>query len=228
MRIWDLKQGTSLHVLKGKEEVYHLAYSLTGEQPLLVGFDLCLGGEEASSEGRRQPGTGFLCPHWWLLLAGVLAQPGRVEAAGGCVSWLTGSLWGGHIKLIPAAHPPGQDGHQDPLTCVASNQDGSLIMTGSVDCHAKLVNSATGKVGLYGQGRARSAGDPPSPCPGPGVEPGALGNPKRRAGVRPSTAGRRRPRAAGGARAARARLAPGRKFPLVCSQELRIWGRALL
>ncbi|NXU07142.1 AAMP protein, partial [Buphagus erythrorhynchus] len=40
----------------------------------------------------------------------------------------------------------GQDGHQDPLTCVASNQDGSLIMTGSVDCHAKLVNSATGKV----------------------------------------------------------------------------------
>ncbi|NWT63827.1 AAMP protein, partial [Prunella himalayana] len=40
----------------------------------------------------------------------------------------------------------GQDGHQDPLTCVASNQDGSLIMTGSVDCHAKLINSATGKV----------------------------------------------------------------------------------
>lgn len=62
MRIWDLKQGTSLHVLKGKEEVYHLAYSLTGEQPLLVGFDLCLGGEEASSEGRRQPGTGFSVP----------------------------------------------------------------------------------------------------------------------------------------------------------------------
>lgn len=42
----------------------------------------------------------------------------------------------------------GQDGHQDPLTCVASNQDGSLILTGSVDCHAKLVNSATGKVGV--------------------------------------------------------------------------------
>lgn len=30
---------------------------------------------------------------------------------------------------------------------MASNQDGSLIMTGSVDCHAKLVNSSTGKVG---------------------------------------------------------------------------------
>nr|XP_060623067.1 angio-associated migratory cell protein-like [Anolis sagrei ordinatus] len=40
----------------------------------------------------------------------------------------------------------GQDGHQGPLTCVASNKDGSLILTGSVDCHAKLVNSATGKV----------------------------------------------------------------------------------
>ncbi|TFK03601.1 calcineurin subunit B type 1 [Platysternon megacephalum] len=40
----------------------------------------------------------------------------------------------------------GQDGHQGPLTCVTSNKDGSLVMTGSVDCHAKLVNSATGKV----------------------------------------------------------------------------------
>lgn len=70
MRIWDLKHGTSLHVLKGKEEIYHLGYSLVGKQPLLVGSDLCLGGEEASCEGRRKPGTGFLCPHWWLLLAG--------------------------------------------------------------------------------------------------------------------------------------------------------------
>ncbi|XP_015265513.1 PREDICTED: angio-associated migratory cell protein [Gekko japonicus] len=40
----------------------------------------------------------------------------------------------------------GQDGHQGPLTCVASNKDGSLVLMGSVDCHAKLVNSATGKV----------------------------------------------------------------------------------
>ncbi|KAH0621253.1 hypothetical protein JD844_022344 [Phrynosoma platyrhinos] len=40
----------------------------------------------------------------------------------------------------------GQDGHQGPLTCVASNKDGNLILTGSVDCHAKLVNSVTGKV----------------------------------------------------------------------------------
>ncbi|KAJ6665596.1 hypothetical protein lerEdw1_003439 [Lerista edwardsae] len=40
----------------------------------------------------------------------------------------------------------GQDGHQGPLTCVASNKDGSLVLTGSVDCHAKLMNTATGKV----------------------------------------------------------------------------------
>lgn len=41
---------------------------------------------------------------------------------------------------------PGNEGHQGPLTCVASQKDGSLILTGSVDCHAKLINSATGKV----------------------------------------------------------------------------------
>lgn len=65
MRIWDLKHGTSLHVLKGKEEVYHLGYSLGGKRPLLVGSNLCLGGEEASSEGRRKPGSlalGFSVP----------------------------------------------------------------------------------------------------------------------------------------------------------------------
>lgn len=228
MRIWDLKHGTSLHVLKGKEEVYHLCYSLVGKQPLLVGSDLCLGGEEASSESRGKPGTGFLCPHWWLLLVGLLAEPGRVEAAGWCVSRLTGSLWGGNIKLIPAAHPPGQDGHQDPLTCVASNQDGSLIMTGSVDCHAKLVNSATGKVRLCGQGRARRAEDPPKPrVLGRGQSQERWGPPRSRAGVRPLAAGRRRPRAADGARAGWSRPAPGRKFPLVCSQQLRVWGRVL-
>lgn len=37
MRIWDLKQGTSLHVLKGEGGVCHLGYSLMGKQPLLVG-----------------------------------------------------------------------------------------------------------------------------------------------------------------------------------------------
>lgn len=40
----------------------------------------------------------------------------------------------------------GQDSHQGPLTCVASNKDGSLVLTGSVDCSTKLVNTASGKV----------------------------------------------------------------------------------
>lgn len=42
--------------------------------------------------------------------------------------------------------PPGQDGHQGALTCLACNKDGSLVLTGSVDGHARLINTATGKV----------------------------------------------------------------------------------
>ncbi|KAG8004558.1 Angio-associated migratory cell protein [Nibea albiflora] len=40
----------------------------------------------------------------------------------------------------------GQDGHQGALTCLACNKDGSLVLTGSVDGCAKLINTATGKV----------------------------------------------------------------------------------
>ncbi|CAN9498194.1 unnamed protein product [Ophioblennius macclurei] len=40
----------------------------------------------------------------------------------------------------------GQDGHQGALTCLACNQDGSLVLTGSVDSRAKLINTSTGKV----------------------------------------------------------------------------------
>lgn len=148
MRIWDLKQGTSLHVLKGREEVNHLGCSLIGEWPLPVGSDLCLGGQ-GLPEGAWH----------WVSLSPQVAAPchqgaGRAGQGGGCrrvgfeshqVS--VGRTGGAHA--FPA-RPPGQDGHQDPLTCVASNQDGSLIMTGSVDCHAKLVSSATGKVGPCG------------------------------------------------------------------------------
>ncbi|XP_073490487.1 angio-associated migratory cell protein [Aquarana catesbeiana] len=44
----------------------------------------------------------------------------------------------------------GTDGHTRPLTCVSSNADGSLVLTGSVDCDTKMVNTATGKVvGLF-------------------------------------------------------------------------------
>lgn len=41
-----------------------------------------------------------------------------------------------------------QDGHQGALTCLACNKDGTLVLTGSVDSHAKLINTATGKVGV--------------------------------------------------------------------------------
>lgn len=40
----------------------------------------------------------------------------------------------------------GQDGHKGALTCLASNKDGSLVLTGSVDGCAKLINTASGKV----------------------------------------------------------------------------------
>uniref|UniRef100_A0AAQ6A213 Angio-associated migratory cell protein n=1 Tax=Amphiprion ocellaris TaxID=80972 RepID=A0AAQ6A213_AMPOC len=40
----------------------------------------------------------------------------------------------------------GQDGHQGALTCLACNKDGSLVLTGSVDGSAKLINTTTGKV----------------------------------------------------------------------------------
>uniref|UniRef100_A0A671WWP8 Angio-associated migratory cell protein n=1 Tax=Sparus aurata TaxID=8175 RepID=A0A671WWP8_SPAAU len=42
----------------------------------------------------------------------------------------------------------GQDGHQGALTTLACNKDGSLVLTGSVDGCAKLINTATGKVGV--------------------------------------------------------------------------------
>lgn len=42
----------------------------------------------------------------------------------------------------------GQDGHQGALTSLACNKDGTLVLTGSVDGHAKLINTATGKVGV--------------------------------------------------------------------------------
>ncbi|XP_038154877.1 angio-associated migratory cell protein [Cyprinodon tularosa] len=40
----------------------------------------------------------------------------------------------------------GHDGHKGALTCLAFNKDGSLMLTGSVDGCAKLINTTTGKV----------------------------------------------------------------------------------
>ncbi|XP_042152645.1 angio-associated migratory cell protein-like [Oncorhynchus tshawytscha] len=54
-------------------------------------------------------------------------------------------LW--DLKQGNATHViKGHDGHQGALTCLACNKDGSLVLTGSVDGRAKLINTATGKV----------------------------------------------------------------------------------
>lgn len=55
----------------------------------------------------------------------------------------------------------GQDGHQGALTCLACNKDGSLVLTGSVDGCAKLINTTTGKVlgAFTGEGKAKGSKD---------------------------------------------------------------------
>ncbi|XP_061082388.1 angio-associated migratory cell protein isoform X2 [Conger conger] len=53
----------------------------------------------------------------------------------------------------------GSDGHQGALTCMACNTDGSLVLTGSVDSCAKLINTATGKVvGVFSIEDSKAAG----------------------------------------------------------------------
>lgn len=53
----------------------------------------------------------------------------------------------------------GNDGHQGALTCMASNKDGSLVLTGSVDGCAKLINTTTGKVvGVFSIEDSKAAG----------------------------------------------------------------------
>ncbi|XP_024150309.1 angio-associated migratory cell protein [Oryzias melastigma] len=49
-----------------------------------------------------------------------------------------------HGNVIHAVK--GQDSHVGALTCLACNKDGSLLLTGSVDGSAKLINTSTGKV----------------------------------------------------------------------------------
>lgn len=75
MRIWDLKQGTSLHVLKGTEELNHLGCSLIGEHPLLVGSELCTSREMAHSGAREGDW------YWGSMSLWMLAELRQVEAA---------------------------------------------------------------------------------------------------------------------------------------------------
>lgn len=63
------------------------------------------------------------------------------------VGYEDGSVRVWDLKQGNAIHViKGQDGHQGALTCLACNKDGSLVLTGSVDGGAKLINTATGKV----------------------------------------------------------------------------------
>ena len=45
------------------------------------------------------------------------------------------------------APPP----HKAPVNCISASSDGTLIMTGSEDATARLVNTATGKVRTFSQ-----------------------------------------------------------------------------
>lgn len=60
---------------------------------------------------------------------------------------------------------PGQDGHQGALTCLASNKDGSLVLAGSVDGYATLINTATGKVGARETRQRTGNGKAVQKCP---------------------------------------------------------------
>ncbi|KAJ0009354.1 hypothetical protein NQD34_001056 [Periophthalmus magnuspinnatus] len=63
------------------------------------------------------------------------------------VGYEDGSVRVWDLKQGNAIHViKGQDGHQGALTCLACNKDGSLVLTGSVDGGAKLINTTTGKV----------------------------------------------------------------------------------
>ncbi|XP_060775044.1 angio-associated migratory cell protein isoform X2 [Neoarius graeffei] len=56
-------------------------------------------------------------------------------------------LW--DLKQGSAIHViKGYDGHQGPLTSMECSKDGTLVLTGSTDGRAKLINTSTGKVGI--------------------------------------------------------------------------------
>lgn len=80
------------------------------------------------------------------------------------VGYEDGSVRVWDLKQGNAIHViKGQDGHQGALTCLACNKDGSLVLTGSVDGFAKLINTVTGKVigsfSMEGGGKAKGSKD---------------------------------------------------------------------
>lgn len=149
IRGWDHAHlGSEAGNLTARPERWERGFS-PGCIPHAVNFELCLCEEAAHTETLEAVWCWVGCPHGSCPLPwGCHHGMGAMQRLQRKMCWASRCVEFGKdgcsscFLLIST----GQDGHQDPLTCVASNQDGSLILTGSVDCHAKLVNSATGKV----------------------------------------------------------------------------------
>ncbi|XP_012674359.1 angio-associated migratory cell protein [Clupea harengus] len=80
---------------------------------------------------------------------GCQATSGKIMLDGkrAVVGYEDGSVRLWDLKQGNAIHViKGIDGHQGALTCLDTNKDGSLVLTGSVDGQAKLINTITGKV----------------------------------------------------------------------------------
>ncbi|XP_059823503.1 angio-associated migratory cell protein [Hypanus sabinus] len=90
-----------------------------------------------SGECKTLPGTGCQATCGKILADGKRAVVGYEDG--------TVKVW--DLKQGTPLHVfKGQDSHQGPLTCIAANDGGSLVLTGSVDCTARLLNPITGKV----------------------------------------------------------------------------------
>ncbi|KAF7711329.1 angio-associated migratory cell protein [Silurus meridionalis] len=77
------------------------------------------------------------------------ATSGRILPDGkrAMVGYEDGTLRLWDLKQGNAIHIiKGYDGHQGPLTSLECNKDGTLVLTGSTDGQAKLINTSTGKV----------------------------------------------------------------------------------
>lgn len=106
---------------------------------LLAGTDegSCWMWKVPSGECKTLPGTGCQATCGKFLADGKRAVVGYEDG--------TLRVW--DLKQGSPLHVvKGQDSHQGPLTCITANASGSLVLTGSVDCTAKLINPLTGKV----------------------------------------------------------------------------------
>jgi len=80
---------------------------------------------------------------------GPSAVCGRILADGktACVGYEDGAVKVWDLKAAAAVHTiSGHDGHKSSVFCMDTSSNGSLILTGSGDMTAKLINTTTGKV----------------------------------------------------------------------------------